>query len=148
MSGTSLDGVDICYTTLQYSGKWTYRIHQTETIPYTKQWSGILRQAPDYSKDNLKETDIQYGQLLGKIVNDFIEKHEVNSIDLIASHGHTIFHQPEKKLTLQIGNGHTINTETKLPVVYDFRTQDVLLGGQGAPLVPIGDRLPVQEEVY
>jgi anhydro-N-acetylmuramic acid kinase len=83
----------------------------------------------------------EYGFYLGKLVRNFINVHELKNIDLIASHGHTVFHQPQKKFTLQIGDGRAIKLETGLPVIYDFRAQDVLMDGNGAPLVPIGDEL-------
>jgi len=78
---------------------------------------------------------------LGELINDFISKNMVVALDFIASHGHTIFHKPEQGITLQIGDGNQIAKLTKHKVVCDFRWQDVQLGGQGAPLVPIGDAL-------
>ena len=93
------------------------------------------------SEEELLELDLEYGKLLAKKVNDFIKKNNILNIDFIASHGHTVLHQPEKGITLQIGNGQLLANETQQNVVCDFRTQDVKLGGQGAPLVPIGDAI-------
>lgn len=139
MSGTSLDGVDISYCHFSLDQKWNFEIKKAETIPYSHEWSDRLRKLPDASAFQLALTDIEYGRYLGKLVHDFIRRYKLK-VDLISSHGHTVFHQPDKGLTLQIGKGTEIFAQTSVPVVYDFRSQDVALGGQGAPLVPIGDR--------
>lgn len=141
MSGTSLDGLDICYATFEKRKTWSFQIIQAETIPYPKNWEDKLRNSIHLSAEELLELHSEYGFYLGKLTQDFIQKFELKNIDLIASHGHTVFHQPQKKFTLQIGDGRAIKIQTGLPVVYDFRTQDVLMGGNGAPLVPIGDEL-------
>jgi anhydro-N-acetylmuramic acid kinase len=141
MSGTSLDGLDICYANFEKQDHWTFQILQAETIPYSKDWENRLRNSIHLSPEELLELHSEYGFYLGQKVNEFIQKYQLGNIDLIASHGHTVFHQPEKKFTLQIGDGRAIKIETGLPVIYDFRSQDVLMGGNGAPLVPIGDQL-------
>jgi len=141
MSGTSLDGLDICFVRFRKEDFWSFDILKAETIPYEKAIEDQLQNAIHLSPEELLELNSAYGFLLGKSVNLFIAKHKLENIDLIASHGHTVFHQPEKKFTLQIGDGRAIKFETNLPVVYDFRSQDVLMGGNGAPLVPIGDEL-------
>lgn len=137
MSGTSLDGVDLALCDID--GK-RYHILAAETIAYPAEWRLRLSTlehstALDYAKAN-----IELGYYYGKIINNFVNKHNL-SVDAIASHGHTIFHQPDTGLTTQIGDGDAIAAETGLPVVSNFRTLDVALGGQGAPLVPIGDHL-------
>jgi len=141
MSGTSLDGLDICYATFEKKETWSFQIIKAETIPYPKIWEDKLRNSIHFSAEELLELNSEYGFYLGKLTQDFIQKFELKNIDLIASHGHTVFHQPQKKFTLQIGDGRAIKIETGLPVIYDFRSQDVLMGGNGAPLVPIGDEL-------
>lgn len=141
MSGTSLDGLDICYATFKKKETWSFQIIKAETIPYPKIWEDKLRNSIHFSAEELLELHSEYGFYLGKLTQDFIQKFELTNIDLIASHGHTVFHQPQKKFTLQIGDGRAIKIETGLPVIYDFRSQDVLMGGNGAPLVPIGDEL-------
>lgn len=141
MSGTSLDGVDIAYCQFEKTGeKWIFEIVCAETIPYSREWSGRLATVENDSAWVLAETDVEYGHLLGRMANDFIQKHKIKA-DFIASHGHTVFHRPEKRVTLQIGKGAAIRAETGLQVINDFRALDVALGGQGAPLVPIGDRV-------
>lgn len=146
MSGTSLDGLDICFAKFekQNSG-WKFQILQAETISYDKDLENQLRNSIHLSAEKLLELHSEYGFYLGKAVKNFIEKYKVENIDVISSHGHTVFHQPQKKFTLQIGDGRTIKITTGLPVVYDFRSQDVLMGGNGAPLVPIGDELLFSE---
>jgi anhydro-N-acetylmuramic acid kinase len=140
MSGTSLDGLDLlCCELIHQNNKWNYRILQAKTVRYEAMWKKRLNRVSELSAMELLRLDIDFGTYIGEHINVFIKKHHLN-IDLIASHGHTIFHQPEQRITQQIGNGTAIKHITGLPVVYDFRTQDVLLGGQGAPLVPIGDR--------
>ncbi|MCW3161562.1 anhydro-N-acetylmuramic acid kinase [Chryseobacterium oryctis] len=141
MSGTSLDGLDICFAKFEKTNSWNFEIIKAETIPYPKNWEEKLRNSIHLSAEELLELNAEYGFYLGELTNDFIQRNQLENIDLIASHGHTVFHQPKKKFTLQIGDGRAIKIETNLPVIYDFRSQDVLMGGNGAPLVPIGDEL-------
>ncbi|KAA2224099.1 anhydro-N-acetylmuramic acid kinase [Chryseobacterium sediminis] len=145
MSGTSLDGLDICLAEFEKQDKWTFQILKAETIPYSEDWENKLRNSIHLSAEDLLELNSEYGFYLGRQVKEFIHKHQLENISLIASHGHTIFHQPERKFTLQIGDGRAIKLETGLPVIYDFRSQDVLMNGNGAPLVPIGDELLFSE---
>ncbi|MGE8528361.1 anhydro-N-acetylmuramic acid kinase [Chryseobacterium rhizosphaerae] len=141
MSGTSLDGLDICFAEFEKQDTWTFKILKAETLPYSKEWENKLRSSIHLSAEDLLELHSEYGFYLGQQVKEFIRKYQLENISLIASHGHTVFHQPQKKFTLQIGDGRAIKLETGLPVVYDFRSQDVLMKGNGAPLVPIGDAL-------
>jgi anhydro-N-acetylmuramic acid kinase len=140
MSGTSMDGVDIAYCEFLYEDKkWNFRIKEAKTIPYDQNWIVRLFQLHKQPIYLFPKTDAFYGRYLGKITNQFIKDHKLQ-IDFIASHGHTIFHQPENGFTAQIGCGAGISVECGLPVVNNFRAMDVVLGGQGAPLVPIGDQ--------
>lgn len=141
MSGTSLDGLDICFAKFEKQNSWKFEIIKAETPPYPTDWEEKLRSSIHLSSEELLELNSEYGFYLGKAVKNFIERHQLENIDLIASHGHTVFHQPQKKFTLQIGDGRATKLETDLPVIYDFRSQDVLMGGNGAPLVPIGDEM-------
>lgn len=141
MSGTSLDGIDLVYVEFPKNSYKDFKILHCETVSYSRKWKETLQNAIHFSSDDLNLLDNEYGVLLGDVVNDFIEKFSISEIDFVASHGHTILHQPENGITLQIGNGQKIATITNQKVVCDFRTQDVKLGGQGAPLVPIGDEL-------
>ena len=144
MSGTSLDGLDIAYCEFTKDKKWAYKIVHAETKKYDGKWKSALRIAFKKKKKELDHFDIEYGKFIGREVQRFIKQHDVHP-DFIASHGHTIFHQPEKGITLQIGNGASIASACKLPVVSDFRAGDVALGGQGAPLVPVADKLLFSE---
>lgn len=141
MSGTSLDGLDICYAQFQNIATWEFEIIKTETIPYSSEWKNRLQDAILLSAEDLLALDKEYGFYLGEKTQEFISKNNITDLDFIASHGHTVFHQPQRKFTLQIGDGRAIKLTTKKPVIYDFRSQDVLMGGNGAPLVPIGDEL-------
>jgi anhydro-N-acetylmuramic acid kinase len=145
MSGTSLDGLDLCLAEFEKHDKWVFRILKAETYPYSNEWENKLRNAIHLSAEDLLELNSDYGFYLGRQVKEFIKKHQLENISLIASHGHTVFHQPQRKFTLQIGDGRAIKLETGLPVIYDFRSQDVLMKGNGAPLVPIGDELLFSE---
>lgn len=146
MSGTSLDGLDICLAKFENQNSvWKFQILKAETISYSKDLEDQLRNSIHLSAEKLLELHSEYGFYLGKEVKNFILRHTIENIDVISSHGHTVFHQPQKKFTLQIGDGRAIKIETGLPVVYDFRSQDVLMGGNGAPLVPIGDELLFSE---
>jgi len=145
MSGTSLDGIDLVYVSFQNDDTSDFTIIHAETIPYSTEWKQLLQNAIFSDQQALQKLDVVYGQFLGGILNNFISNYKIIKIDFIASHGHTILHQPQKGITLQIGNGQEIAKITKQKVVCDFRTQDVKLGGQGAPLVPIGDELLFSE---
>lgn len=141
MSGTSLDGVDLVYVKFNKKDGYTFEILEKEAVNYSEIWKNKLQEAFHYSGEKLTKLDVDYGKFLAELINDFIAKKKINKIDLIASHGHTIFHQPEQNYTLQIGSGAVISAITKCKVICDFRVQDIALGGQGAPLVPIGDKL-------
>lgn len=148
MSGTSLDGVDIAFCTFDFrEGKWEYTIAEAETIPYSNEWKKRLSDLENRNALEFATTDAEYGHYLGKITHTFHQKYKLRP-DFIASHGHTIFHQPLSKFTSQIGKGSAIAAETGFPVVCDFRSTDVALGGQGAPLVPVGDRLLFARYTY
>ncbi len=141
MSGTSLDGVDLAFCRFYRHGEvWQFEILQAETVPYTTLWQQSLDKAKELSALQLAKLHTEYGRLLGGITNDFIRKHHL-SPGYIASHGHTVFHQPTGHFTFQIGSGAEIAAVTGKTVVCDFRTTDVALGGEGAPLVPAGDEL-------
>lgn len=140
MSGTSLDGLDLCYVRFNFPS-YQFEIIYAETVNYSDEWISRLKNSIHLAGLDLTKLDVDYGFYLGEKVNEFIQKNKIEVIDLIASHGHTIFHNPKEKYTRQIGNGATIFAETNLKTISDFRMQDVALGGQGAPLVPIGDEL-------
>ena len=149
MSGTSLDGIDLAH--IQFNvrdNKWTFEIIESETIGYNSNWIMSLKSAVDYSKEQLEKLNQDYTKLLASIITDFIERHKIQNLDAVCSHGHTILHQPQNGFTLQIGNLPEIATLIHQTVVCDFRVQDVQLGGQGAPLVPIGDRILFPEYDY
>lgn len=142
MSGTSLDGVDMAHIVFTYDdGAWHFKMHEAETVPYATDWVSRLKDGVNFDSEQLKTLNEDYTQLLGGIVRDFILKHDLKEIDAVCSHGHTILHQPHAGLTLQIGNLPDIASLVGLKTICDFRVQDVQSGGQGAPLVPIGDRL-------
>lgn len=141
MSGTSLDGVDVVYVSISTGQKYGYKIIHAKTYAYSAYWQKALQRAFTQSREALGSLDKAYGAFLGALILKFKLEKNIQKVDFIASHGHTIFHKPEEKYTLQIGCGQEISRLTKLPVVYDFRTQDVAFGGQGAPLVPMGDQL-------
>lgn len=140
MSGTSLDGLDIAYVEFELNEKWHFELGICETIPYTEEWRIHLSNLHKQSISEIKEKDIKYGLYLGNLVQKFIQKNKLQ-VDFICSHGHTIFHQPEINYTLQIGNGQSIANQSQQTVICDFRSLDISLDGQGAPLVPIGDQL-------
>ncbi len=140
MSGTSLDGIDIALCSFSESDKsWNYKIVEAETIAYPVFWTEKLKGAHDLNAQEFLLLNNEYGRYTGELISRFM--HGKNIPQLIASHGHTIFHQPEKRLTFQLGNGAAIAAATGITTVCDFRNFDVALGGQGAPLVPVGDRL-------
>ena len=142
MSGTSLDGLDICYASFERNdcGKWNYSIIKAESDPYPEDVKCKLATAQNMSAEEYALFNSDYGIYLGERVKSFMDRNGIVP-DLVASHGHTIFHQPAKRFTAQIGSGAGIAAETGVNCVCDFRTTDVALRGQGAPLVPVGDRV-------
>ncbi|MCD2259723.1 anhydro-N-acetylmuramic acid kinase [Psychroserpens luteolus] len=148
MSGTSLDGIDLAYITFEYNSNWIFHIHAAETTSYPDFWKQKLAHLVNFNIEGLKEIDKDYTLYLSQVINDFIKKHQLNDIDAICSHGHTALHQPDKGFTYQIGNHPRLAKLIEQRLVCDFRVQDVALGGQGAPLVPIGDRLLFSEYDY
>jgi anhydro-N-acetylmuramic acid kinase len=150
MSGTSLDGIDLAEIDFNVSkyGEWNYTILKSETIKYPNNWKSYLQNAISKSNDQVAKLNRDYTQFLAKIINEFIVSNHILNLDAVCSHGHTIWHQPKKGFTLQIGNLPEIASMINQNVVCDFRVQDLDLGGNGAPLVPIGDRLLFNEFDY
>jgi anhydro-N-acetylmuramic acid kinase len=148
MSGTSLDGVDLAYIKFNHSDRWTFEIYQSKTVSYSEEWLTKLKNAIHFNPSELEGLNVDYTKLLASIISDFISKHNLTEIDAVCSHGHTISHQPQNGFTLQIGNLPMIRDLVNQTIVCDFRVQDVKLGGQGAPLVPIGDELLFSEYDY
>lgn len=149
MSGTSLDGIDMAHIHFQLTNqKWHYKILECATIPYTEEWIAQLKAAVDFSTNELAKLNKDYTVLLGNAILSFINQNQLENIDAVCSHGHTILHQPQNGFTLQIGNLPEIAEIIGTTVVCDFRVQDVKLGGQGAPLVPIGDRILFSDYRY
>ena len=136
MSGTSLDGIDLAICTFTKNKKWEFKIDKSETLKYSDYWIKTLANLHKKNKKIVTQTDIEYGEFIGRTINTFLVNEQV---DFISSHGHTIFHQPQNKYTLQIGDGKTIAKVTGTTTINDFRSLDISLNGQGAPLVPIGD---------
>jgi anhydro-N-acetylmuramic acid kinase len=148
MSGTSLDGVDLAFCTFVLEGeKYSFSIDACETVPYDENWKTRLTLLPSQDALAFAQTHAEYGHYIGKLLKSFVTRNHIKP-DFIASHGHTIFHQPDKGFTSQIGDGAAMAAECGFPVVCDFRTSDVACGGQGAPLVPIGDRLLFSDYDY
>ncbi|MCZ8089177.1 anhydro-N-acetylmuramic acid kinase [Flavobacterium sp.] len=149
MSGTSLDGIDLAHINFTIkNNRWSFTLYETETIPYESNWLNKLKTAVDFSRTELEKLNEDYTLLLGNTIKSFIKKHQLINLDAVCSHGHTILHQPQNGYTLQIGNLPEIAEIVGVTVVCDFRVQDVKLGGQGAPLVPIGDRILFSEYDY
>lgn len=142
MSGTSLDGIDIAEVMFEeQDGKWQFHLKNTEFVAYTSQWQHQLNSLMNASALQYVKTNNEYGSLTAKAINSFMERYQLKKPDVIGVHGHTIFHQPAEGFTTQIGNAAIIAAQTKCLVASDFRSIDVARGGQGAPLVPIGDQL-------
>lgn len=143
MSGSSLDGLDIAYCILNESGgRWSFSIPAASTLPFSSVWKTTLQQAPELSGRELLRAHTAFGHWVGQQVNGFIRTHNLqHKIHLIGSHGHTVFHEPQQRMSFQLGDGAALAAETGLPVVSDLRNLDVALGGQGAPIVPVGEKL-------
>jgi anhydro-N-acetylmuramic acid kinase len=147
MSGSSLDGLDIIFVELLHNaGVWSYEIVDADCYEYDLEWKNKLQNATSLNALDYQLLHSDYGHYLGKEVHRFIEEKGLQyKVALISSHGHTTFHIPQQKMTAQLGDGAAIAAETGLPVVSDLRALDVAFGGQGAPIVPIGEKLLLKE---
>jgi anhydro-N-acetylmuramic acid kinase len=140
MSGSSLDGLDIAYCMLKKKyEQWNFEIIEAETFAYSSALQQKLATLHLSSAKELMQQDAELAALWATMIKDFIAKNKIKKVDFIASHGHTIFHEPQNNFSTQIGNGAAIAALTGISTVCDFRSTDVALGGQGAPLVPMGD---------
>ncbi len=141
MSGTSLDGLDIALCEFEGSeNELAYKILKSETVLYSAEQKNKMRSLPYLNVENYFKLHHQFGKFIGKEVAKFL-KDVAEKPNAVASHGHTVFHQPQKGFSTQIGCGATIAAHSGITTVCDFRSLDVALNGQGAPLVPIGDEL-------
>ncbi len=150
MSGSSLDGLDLVFVELQETGgEWTYTIHASACYSYDQEWTDRLKNAINLSAYEYLLLHCSYGKYMGEQVNRFIEEFGLqHRVQLIASHGHTSFHAPSLGMTGQLGDGATIAATTGINVVCDLRMMDVALGGQGAPIVPMGEKLLWTDYAY
>lgn len=150
MSGSSLDGLDIVYAEFDESGgKWNYEIKAAACIEYSNEWVQKLKNAPGLNAYEYCLLHSAYGKFIGQKVNEFIEANNLHhKVQLIASHGHTVFHAPQFGATAQLGNGATIAAITGTNTVSDLRGMDIALGGQGAPIVPMGEKLLFKNYTY
>lgn len=146
MSGSSLDGIDIalCRFKLNENNTWSYRLELTDHQKLTQEIKDLLEKSPSLSSQELHNLDAYYGDWIGHHVNEFLHRH-FEKPDFVAVHGHTVFHYPEKGFSIQLGDGAHIAAACQTPVITNFRQQNIALGGQGAPLVPFGDKLLFSE---
>lgn len=141
MSGTSGDGLDLAACTFtKKDSSWAFEIKKSKTIPFPEPIGNLLSTAFRLSALDLAKLDVDFGSWVGEQINSFIEEFNLQP-QAVCAHGHTVFHQPKSGFSLQIGNGWAIREKSEIPVINDFRMRDIQLGGQGAPLVPIGDQL-------
>lgn len=148
MSGSSLDGIDICYTTISLisGNKWEYEIKEADCVPYPRDLKIKLKTAANLSVPDFLRLNTDFARFCAENVKKFIAEHDLDhKIFFIASHGHTVWHEPETGVSTQIGDGATIAALTGFSTITDLRNMDVALGGQGAPIVPIADRLLFSE---
>ena len=147
MSGSSLDGLDMAFVHLhETGGKWTYEIVKAACDPYSDEWASRLSKAISLNARDYLLLHTAYGRYIGQRVQSFIADNGLQyQVQLVSSHGHTTFHMPEEKMTGQLGDGAAIAAETGINTVTDLRAMDIALGGQGAPIVPIGERILLNE---
>lgn len=139
MSGSSLDGLDLAYCRLEWNnGAVTnWEILQADTMPFSALWQRRLANLSQQDALIFAKTHTYFGHYMAELVQGFLKKHQIDQLDAIASHGHTIFHDPSRRLTVQIGDGAALAAQTGYTTICDFRTQDVALNGEGAPLAPL-----------
>ena len=139
MSGSSLDGVDLCLISFKKDQSWDFKVIKYVQLSLSEELRKRLKNSENLNAREIHELDIDYGFWLGNQIKTFLAND--SGVKVIGIHGHTVFHDPKKNLSIQIGNGEVISHVTGLPTVDTFRIKDILHGGQGAPLVPIGDCL-------
>jgi anhydro-N-acetylmuramic acid kinase len=148
MSGTSLDGLDLAICSFRRNhDRWNWKLLESKTVTYSIGLRNKLENAPVLSGQGMIELDNEFGYFIGMQSKTFINETGLR-VNLISSHGHTVFHQPERRLTFQAGSGACITALTGITTVTDFRRTDIALGGQGAPLVPAGDEFLFSEYDY
>jgi anhydro-N-acetylmuramic acid kinase len=141
MSGTSMDGLDLAYCRYYLEGdRYRFSVEEAQTVPFDARWQGRLAHLASQSGEVFAKTHVYFGHWLGEALRAFIDRHQLQP-DLVAMHGQTIFHQPDKSFTCQIGDGETAVAYLPCPLVSNFRNKDLALGGEGAPLVPLGEQL-------
>ncbi|MCL6220724.1 anhydro-N-acetylmuramic acid kinase [Zunongwangia pacifica] len=148
MSGTSLDGIDLAYIHFDVENNYNFQILEAQTVDYSKEWREKLNAAINLEDNKLHDLNKEYTKYLAEVILKFLAENDIQRLDAVCSHGHTIKHEPQNGFTLQIGNLPEIAQYLNRKVVCDFRVQDVALGGQGAPLVPIGDQLLFSDYRY
>ncbi len=140
MTGTSLDGIDLACCRFRVVGdEYEYELEKALTLPMDEHWRSRIYHLPNQQAETFAKTHIYFGHFLGQAIRDFISDLEA-APDFVACHGQTIFHQPHKSFTFQIGDGETIASYLPCPLVTNFRNKDVALKGEGAPLVPLGEQ--------
>lgn len=139
MSGTSMDGLDLALC--QFKGN-SFKVLKAKTLPYNAAWQKKLASSSKLSGEALMVLDAAYGIWVAQQVRQFLKPLSQNhKPQIIGFHGHTVFHQPKAYLSFQLGSGAVLAAHTQYPVVSNFRSTDIALGGQGAPLVPLGDKV-------
>lgn len=142
MSGTSCDGLDLAYCRFRWlSNHWVFDIIDAKTIGYSDEQRKELQDLSESPAMKLIEADRRWGTWMGEQVAAWAKEHPDCPIDFVASHGHTVFHQPQLGFSFQIGLPANLAVAAQLPVIGDFRSTDIAYGGQGAPLVPVGDAM-------
>ncbi len=149
MSGTSMDGVDVAL--IETDGEIVSRFGAYLSREYTPTERHVLRGAVNAAQDiadrharpgPIAEAERLVTEIHLKAIDALIQREGIahDAVDVVGFHGQTILHRPERRLTVQIGDGGALSRRLKIPVVYDFRAADVASGGQGAPLVPVFHR--------
>lgn len=140
MSGTSLDGIDLAYCKYFFENeKWNFELIQAKTYDFSNELIIDIKEAIENKPKQYKDLDITLGSYYAKVINEFVNEFKITTINFVANHGQTVYHNPDEKITIQLGDGATIAQKTNFTCINNFRNLDVELGGQGAPLVPIGD---------
>lgn len=143
MSGSSMDGLDMAYCVLsEVGGEWTCEIEAADSVSFTEEWKEKLKNITSVGAKDLIRIHVDFGHYIGEQINAFIEKNALeHKVHFVASHGHTVFHEPGQRMTFQMGDGASIAAELELPVISDLRNMDIAFGGQGAPIVPIAEKM-------